>query len=305
MASQDNFRTWVRRWIRWLVPLAVLLFVISMSDWRFDREVFKQEDEFRAAHLQLNEKQRAAAKKSRTVVYAVVDIADGAVIKPDAVAAMTVDTRELPDGVVSEEDLHGANAESWYVTKTKNAIGRISKGIRKGEILFYSYPGFGGRFVIVAVKDIPDGQMIAKDSIEEKEINPCDMPVLAVSSEDEAIGKPSTGILRGQIITYESGGFGRNGRGGDTPGSNRERLPYVYAIKNVAKGSVIKDVDVRHGTYRSRGLTKGDADIALYPEGKRAKSAISAGQIIANHDLVYEDSGARPRRAIVPQRVAP
>jgi hypothetical protein len=41
--------------------------------------------------------------------------------------------------------------------------------------------------------------------VEEKEINQCDMPVLAVASKNEAIDKISTGIRRGQIIIYESG----------------------------------------------------------------------------------------------------
>jgi flagella basal body P-ring formation protein FlgA len=296
VARGHDLKTSVKLRVIWLAQLAVLLLLISISDLRIGPEVSKQEQEFRSIRLRMNEqKQHGVSRNTRSAVYALVNIAAGTVIKPEFVATKNVDATEIPAGVVSQDDLHGTDADSWYLPKTEDAVGRISKGIRKGELLFFSYPGLRGRFVVVATRDIPDGHKIEKTSVEEKEINPCDMPVLAVPSNSDAIGNISTGILRGQIVAYERGRFGPSGRGGDWPGSNRERLPYVYAIKDIAKGSVITDADVRHSTYRSRGLTKGDPDIALYPVGRRVRSSISEGQIIANHDLIFEHSGTTDR----------
>lgn len=233
--------------------------------------------------------EKPARIETSRVVCATRDIPIGATIPSDAVAEKDADKSLIPARVVASSELasHGHPA-SFYLTSTSDAIGRVSKGIRKGDVLYFSYPGFRGCTVIFSVRDVPEGTIIKSDSVVEKEINPCDIPIRAASSLKEVVGKYSTGIRKGQVITDEEGNFGRNGMGGDFPGFDSASVApaCVYALKDIAAGSVIRPADIRHSSSRFSQSVKADnLRYAMFPEGRQAKRILSAGKIIMQEDV--------------------
>jgi len=229
------------------------------------------------------------AEESKTradipVVYAVKQIDCCKSIAKSDLAIRKVSVDSLPKGVFAKEAALKADAESFYVTSIKEAAGRNSKGIRKGEILYFNSPDFRGSTVVLAKDDIPEGRQITKDFLEERELNPNDISPAAAYGLADVVGKISKGIEKGQIVTWVHGAGNAKYRAGEAPGPS-PRKNYASATKDIAKGALIRKSDFERGKARYELWNPGRVDTYIEnPEGYKVIRAIQQGQIITKYD---------------------
>jgi len=226
----------------------------------------------------------SAKGKDIPVVYAVKQIDCCKTISKNDLAVKNVPADSLPKGLLPKDAALKANAESFYVSTIKEAAGRNSKGIRKGEILYFNSPDFRGSTVVMAKKDIPEGREITADFLEEKELNPNDISPAAAYGMADVVGKLSRGIEKGNIVTWVYGKGNEKFRAGEAPGPS-PRKHYAVATKDIAVGKKISKSDFEHGTTRYERWNPGRIDTYIEePEGYKVTRAIQQGQIITKYD---------------------
>ncbi|MBU6453239.1 MAG: hypothetical protein KGS72_15760 [Cyanobacteria bacterium REEB67] len=221
------------------------------------------------------------------VVCAARELPDGKTIAPTDIVTKYVAASTLPEGVAPGSAF--GKSSTYFAQRKSDVVGRLSKGIHKGQILFYSFPGFRGPSTVVALLDIPAGSEISGTDVEEREMNPCDIPTYACATRDDTVGCTSTGIARGQVVVRaERGPAGKRRRGGLMPGpdSNHFSFDEVSARKFIPAGALLDMSNVRHATvHLNHWLSGPPANLELHPEGQKAKLPIEPGQVITT-DIV-------------------
>jgi hypothetical protein len=250
----------------------VALFCVAVASTvsvRFDHKVAEQEQNFRSTHIK--------------AVVATRDIGIGATIRLDDVFEEEILKELIPAGVGYYEELSGNRNRSqpttFYIRSSANAVGRISKGIRRKQILYFSYPGMRGDTVVFAKNNIPKNTRIVLDSLVEKEANPCDIPYNAIESKSQVVGKlTDDGLFKDEILVEDRRDRIRSARCEAVPGQK-----YVAARKDIAAGVVVSSSDVEHGIGPPNRPS--DPKFATKPEGRRLKHRVVIGQIILEDDL--------------------
>jgi flagella basal body P-ring formation protein FlgA len=230
------------------------------------------------------------------VVRALRDIPDGTTIGFGDVNESTVSQNQLPIGV-SARTKAKPDDTTYFLSSKNDAVGRISKGLMKGQILFFSYPGYRGNTVITAVKDIPLGIAIRDDSVAEVTLNPRRIPVSAIFSKREALGKRSLGILKGQTLTAESNHPAEYGGEFPTVGAGYKTRSCFYAVRKIPAGEILRVADVRQRTFRYVTNTiNAPENFSLFVDGRRTTHAIDKGQIICESDLERQNGAHDGKR---------
>jgi len=225
----------------------------------------------------------AEEEKTASVVYAVKQIHNGKTIKKSDVAVKSVPASSLPPRLLLHKEADMTKVESFYEACVSEVVGRVSKGIRKGQILYFNWPGFRGPTVVLAIRDIAPGSVIERNSVEEHDINPNDISPAAAEGFWDVVGKKSNGIKKGQIVTWVRGESGF--RSGEVLGPLQGK-PYASAVREIRKGALITRDDFETGSMRYRRWSPGDVDSFVEdPEGFEAIWPIQKGQIITKKDV--------------------
>lgn len=220
-------------------------------------------------------------------VRAVHDVMPGEAIRATDVSTVVVPRNSVPSCVIAGSKGERGPDATLFPSKVSDVQGRISKGIRKGQLLYFSYPGFRGPTVVLAERAIPKGDLIRPEAIIEKELCPMDIPWWSVPSKEEAIKKISAGIEKGQIVTFDPGGYGQNGRGGAFPlrGANMAGGSCFQVVKDISAGAILNSAYYRHFPF-TRGAHQEPKMPAQSLDGRRVKHDVRAGAIIFEDDLV-------------------
>jgi flagella basal body P-ring formation protein FlgA len=210
---------------------------------------------------------------------------DGTTIGFGDVGESPVSQTQLPVGV-SARTKAKSDDTTYFLTSKNDAVGHISKGLKKGQILFFSYPGYRGCTAISAVKNIPRGMTIRDDSLIEINLNPRRIPVMAIGSKREALGKRSSGILKGQALTAESSHPAQCGGEFPAVGTGYKMRSCFYAVREISAGETLNAADVRQRTFRYVTDTISEPEnFSVHINGRRTTHAIDKGQVICEPDL--------------------
>jgi len=235
---------------------------------------------------------RVTSAMTRAVV-ALREIKAGETIAVSSIAVVNLPVSQIAQGVPKFKDYRKTFGQSeavssYYIDTLDDAAGRLSLGLRKGQVLYSSYPGLRGDTVVIASRDVPDGVIISKDSVLEQKINPNYIPVYSCAGVEEVIGKGSSGIKKGQVIVFGDCGPEQLHFKSVSPGphANRFRLDRASAKRKISKGEVFsasnvqRDIEWAVHTNRSSPFT-----YVAHPEGLRAKVDVSKGQIITTNEV--------------------
>ncbi len=226
-------------------------------------------------------------------VVASRDIKAGETIAVSSIAVVNLPVSQIARGVPKFKDYRKTfgqqeAASSYFFDTLEDAAGKLSLGLRKGQVLYFSYPGLRGDTVVVASKGVPDGAIIGKDSVIEQKINPNYIPIYSCAGIEDVIGKRSSGIKRGEVIVFEDCGLEQSHFRSVPPGphANRIRLERASAKRKISKGEVFSDSNIQRDIeWAVRKDRSCQFTYVAHPEGLRAKVDVSKGQIITTNEV--------------------
>lgn len=238
-------------------------------------------------------KSEPAPIKTKAVI-ALADMRNGETIAPAKVAASTVLLSQIAPGVPTQEEhtkslqKTGVNRSSFYATRVADVAGRISLGLRKGQILYFNLVGFGGDTVVVATKNVSAGAVIGRDCVREQKLNPNIIPVYYCGDVSDVIGSKSSGIKSGEVLVFEhlANGRRRFGSAAAGPHANRIKVERVSAKRSISKGEVFSANNLVHDIEWVPRLGRFELiEYVAHPEGARAAVDMVEGQVIFRGDV--------------------